>query len=195
MFTSSQTSVNAFRALRRSEFSASPRARGAGHEQVYAKYFEDTGIGVVAMEGMGVESVYPGGATQRPIAAFLKRLCDTRARMPFTSWLVARGASVDCGRWNGAGLPVVQRSRAHLGIQKRLHVPRADQGLWRLLETSRIGRAEQAGVGPHPHLMIVRYSKVLSSPAKAADPVPPTELLDARLSRSMTPDSFVLDRP
>ena len=56
MFTSSQNQVNAFRALKvKKILGITSGSGGPEMNKVYAKYFEDNGIGVVAMEGMGVE--------------------------------------------------------------------------------------------------------------------------------------------
>ena len=56
MFTSSQSQVNALRALKVKKILGITSA-GADLAKTYAKYFEDSGIGVVAMEGMNVAVV------------------------------------------------------------------------------------------------------------------------------------------
>jgi maleate isomerase len=56
MFTSSQNQVNAFRALKVKKILGITSGSGGPElNKVFAKYFEDSGIGVVAMEGMGLE--------------------------------------------------------------------------------------------------------------------------------------------
>src|SRR5437868_5560174 len=54
MFTSSQSQVNAMRALKVTKIlGITSGSGGADLNKTFAKYFEDSGIGVVAMEGMG----------------------------------------------------------------------------------------------------------------------------------------------
>ena len=61
MFTSSQNQVNAFRALGAKRIlGITSGSGGPDMDKVYAKYFEDNGIGVVAMEGMGLSAVLGG---------------------------------------------------------------------------------------------------------------------------------------
>src|SRR5258707_6039846 len=73
MFTSSQNQVNAFNALKAKRILCiTSGSGGPDMNKVYAKYFEDNGIGVVAMEGMGVEFKSIAEVPQATIAAFIK---------------------------------------------------------------------------------------------------------------------------
>src|SRR4029077_20833427 len=73
MFTSSQNQVNAFNALKAKKILGITSGSGGPEmDKVYAKYFEDNGIGVVAMEGMGVEFLAVQDVPRETITAFVK---------------------------------------------------------------------------------------------------------------------------
>ena len=88
MFTSSQNQVNAFRALGAKRILGITSGSGGPEmEKVYTKYFEDSGIDVVAMLGMGVNFGPSRRCHRRRLHLSSKRpLLSIRARMPFTSW-------------------------------------------------------------------------------------------------------------
>ena len=74
MFTSSQNQVNPFRALKvKRILGITSGSGGPDLNKVFAKYFEDSGIGVVAMLGMGVEFKSIPEVPQATIAAFIKK--------------------------------------------------------------------------------------------------------------------------
>src|ERR1700676_1121856 len=74
MFTSSQNQVNAFKALKAKRIlGITSGSGGPDMNKVYAKYFEDAGIGVVAMEGMGVEFKSIPDVPPATIASFIKK--------------------------------------------------------------------------------------------------------------------------
>ena len=72
MFTSSQNQVNAFRALKARKI-LGITAAGPDLNKSYAKYFEDCGIGVVAMEGMDVDFKSIPDVSRDMISAFIKK--------------------------------------------------------------------------------------------------------------------------
>ena len=74
MFTSSQNQVNAFRAFKAKKILGITSGRGPDLNKVYAKYFEDCGFGVVAMEGMGVEFKSVSNIPPAMISAFVKKV-------------------------------------------------------------------------------------------------------------------------
>src|SRR5262249_9714028 len=74
MFTSSQNQVNAFKALKvKKILGITSGSGGPDMNKVYAKYFEDNGIGVVAMEGIGVEFRSVPEVPPATIASFIKK--------------------------------------------------------------------------------------------------------------------------
>ena len=74
MFTSSQNQVNAFKALKAKRILGITSGSGGPEmNKVYAKYFEDNGIGVVAMEGMGVAFKSIPDVPPAEIASFIKK--------------------------------------------------------------------------------------------------------------------------
>jgi len=80
MFTSSQNQVNAFRALKAKRIlGITSGSGGPDLNNVFAKYFEDSGIGVVAMLGMGVEFKSIPEVPQATIAAFIRQQRATAA--------------------------------------------------------------------------------------------------------------------
>jgi maleate cis-trans isomerase len=141
MFTSSQNQVNAFKALKvKKILGVTSGSGGPDMDNTYAKYFEDSGIGVVAMEGIGVKfkSKSIPDVPRDTITAFIK-----------TKFAEHKGA--DAVYIRGSGLealpliaplerdlkvPVVQAVAARIWeIQKRLKVHEPIKGYGRLLET------------------------------------------------------------
>jgi maleate cis-trans isomerase len=139
MFTSSQNQVNAFRALKAQRILGITSGSGGPEmDKVYAKYFEDNGIGVVAMEGMGVEFKSIPEVPPAAIAAFIKKAFAEHGGADAVYIL---GSSLEAlpliaPLERELGVPVVQAIAARIWeIQKRLHVHEPIKGYGRLLET------------------------------------------------------------
>jgi maleate cis-trans isomerase len=139
MFTSSQNQVNAFRALKvRKILGITSGSGGPDLNKVFAKYFEDNGIGVVAMLGMGVEFKSIPEVPQAVIAAFIKKAFAEHAG---ADAIYILGSSLEAlpliaPLERELGVPVVQAIAARIWeIQKRLHVHEPIKGYGRLLET------------------------------------------------------------
>jgi maleate cis-trans isomerase len=139
MFTSSQNQVNAFRALKAKKILGITSGSGGPEmNKVYAKYFEDNGIGVVAMEGMGVEFKSIPEVPPATIAAFIKKAFAEHGGADAVYIL---GSSLEAlpliaPLESELGVPVVQAIAARIWeIQKRLHVHEPIKGYGRLLET------------------------------------------------------------
>jgi maleate cis-trans isomerase len=139
MFTSSQNQVNAFRALKAKRILGITSGSGGPQmNKVYAKYFEDNGIGVVAMEGMGVEFKSIPEVPPTTIASFIKR---TFAEHAGADAVYILGSSLEAlpliaPLEHELGVPVVQAIAARIWeIQKRLNVHEPINGYGQLLET------------------------------------------------------------
>jgi hypothetical protein len=139
MFTSSQNQVNAFRALGAKRILGITSGSGGPEmDKVYARYFEDNGIGVVAMEGMGVEFKSIPEVPPAAIASFIKKAFAEHAGADAVYIL---GSSLEAlpliaPLERELGVPVVQAIAARIWeIQKRLHVHEPIKGYGRLLET------------------------------------------------------------
>jgi len=139
MFTSSQNQVNAFKALKAKRIlGITSGSGGPDMNKVYAKYFEDNGIGVVAMDGMGVEFKSIPEVPPATIAAFIKKAFAEHAGADAVYIL---GSSLEAlpliaPLERELGVPVVQAIAARIWeIQKRLHVHEPIKGYGRLLET------------------------------------------------------------
>jgi maleate cis-trans isomerase len=139
MFTSSQNQVNAFKALKvKRILGITSGSGGPDLNNVFAKYFEDSGIGVVAMLGMGVEFKSIPEVPQATIAAFIKQAFAEHAGADAVYIL---GSSLEAlpliaPLERDLGVPVVQAIAARIWeIQKRLHVHEPIKGYGRLLET------------------------------------------------------------
>jgi maleate cis-trans isomerase len=139
MFTSSQNQVNAFRALKAKRILGITSGSGGPEmNKVYAKYFEDNGIGVVAMTGMGIEFKSIPDVPSATIAAFIKKAF---AEHEGADAVYILGSSLEAlpliaPLESELGVPVVQAIAARIWeIQKRLHVHEPIKGYGRLLET------------------------------------------------------------
>ena len=138
-FTSSQNQVNAFKALKAKRIlGITSGSGGPDMNKVYAKYFEDNGIGVVAMEGMGVEFKSVSNVPQATIATFIKKAFAEHGGADAVYIL---GSSLEAlpliaPLEREMGVPVVQAIAARIWeIQKRLQVHEPIKGYGRLLET------------------------------------------------------------
>ena len=139
MFTSSQNQVNAFRALKAKRILGITSGSGGPEmNQVYAKYFEDNGIGVVAVEGMGVQFRSVPEVPPETISAFIKKTF-AQHRGADAVWIL--GSSLEAlpliaPLERELGVPIVQAVAARIWeIQKRLNVREPIRGYGRLLET------------------------------------------------------------
>ena len=139
MFTSSQNQVNAFRALKtRTIFGITSGSGGPEMNKVFAKYFEDNGFKVVAMEGMGVEFKAVENVPPATIEAFIKK---SFAGHKGADAVYILGSSLEAlpliaPLERELGVPVVQAIAARIWeIQKRLNVHEPIKGYGRLLET------------------------------------------------------------
>ena len=139
MFTSSQNQVNAFRALKVKKILGITSGSGGPElNKVFAKYFEDNGIGVVAMEGMGLEFKSLPEVPPATIAAFIKKAFAERAGADAVYILgsALEALPLIAPLERELGVPVVQAIAARIWeIQKRLHVHEPINGYGRLLET------------------------------------------------------------
>jgi maleate isomerase len=139
MFTSSQNQVNAFKALKvKRILGITSGSGGPKINKVYAKYFEDNGIGVVAMEGMGVEFRSIPEVPPATISAFIKKAF---AGHKGSDAVYILGSALEALRLiepleRELDVPGVQAIAAHIWeIQKRLRVHEPIKGYGRLLET------------------------------------------------------------
>jgi maleate isomerase len=139
MFTSSQNQVNAFKALKAKRIlGITSGSGGPDMNKVYAKYFEDNGIGVVAMEGMGVEFKSVSNVPPATIATFIMKAF---AEHEGADAVYILGSSLEAlpliaPLEREMGVPVVQAIAARIWeIQKRLQVHEPIKGYGRLLET------------------------------------------------------------
>jgi maleate cis-trans isomerase len=137
MFTSSQNQVNVLKAMKIKKI-LGITAFGADLNKSYAKYFEDSGIGVVAMEGLEVSFNAIPDVPAEVIYSFIKKKFLAHTGMDAIYIL---GSGLDALGLVAAleqdlGIPVVQPIAARVWeIQRRLHVHQPIKGYGRLLET------------------------------------------------------------
>jgi maleate cis-trans isomerase len=137
MFTSSQNQVNVLKAMKIKKI-LGITAFGADLNQSYAKYFEDSGIGVVAMEGIEVAFNAIPDVPSEVIYSFIKKKFLAHTGMDAIYIL---GSGLDALRLvavleQDLGVPVVQPIAARIWeIQRRLHVHQPIKGYGTLLET------------------------------------------------------------
>jgi maleate cis-trans isomerase len=137
MFTSSQNQVNVFRAMKVKKV-LGITAFGADMNKSYAKYFEDCGIGVVAMEGMEVSFRSIPDVPAEVIYTFIKKKF---LEHPQADAIYILGSGLDALGLvavleGDLGVPVVQPIAARIWeIQRRLHVRQPIKGYGSLLET------------------------------------------------------------
>jgi maleate cis-trans isomerase len=137
MFTSSQNQVNVLRALKvKKIFGAT--AFKADMNKSYAKYFEDCGIGVAAMEGMDVSFKSIPDVPPEAIYSFIKKkfLQQTGADAIYILGSAFDALGLVATLEQDLGVPVVQPIAARIWeIQRRLHVHQPIKGYGVLLET------------------------------------------------------------
>jgi maleate cis-trans isomerase len=137
MFTSSQNQVNVLRAMKLKRI-LGITAFGPDMNKSYAKYFEDCGIGVVAMEGMEVSFRSIPDVPAETIYTFIKKKF---LEHPQADCIYILGSGLDALGMVAAleqdlGVPVVQPIAARIWeIQRRLHVHQPIKGYGTLLET------------------------------------------------------------
>jgi maleate cis-trans isomerase len=139
MFTSSQSQVNAMRALKvKKILGITSGSGGSDLNKTYAKYFEDSGIGVVAMEGMGVDFQSVASVPRETITAFVKK---TFAEHKGADAVYILGSALEAlpliaPLERDLKVPVVQPIAARIWeIERRLKVHEPIKGYGRLLET------------------------------------------------------------
>jgi maleate cis-trans isomerase len=137
MFTSSQNQVNVLRAMKIKKI-LGITAFGPDMNRSYAKYFEDCGIGVVAMEGMQVDFRAIPDVPVEAIYGFIKKKF---LEHPGAEGIYILGSGLDALGLvavleGDLGVPVVQPIAARVWeIQRRLHVRQPIKGYGALLET------------------------------------------------------------
>jgi maleate cis-trans isomerase len=137
MFTSSQNQVNVLRAMKLKKI-LGITAFGPDMNRSYAKYFEDCGIGVVAMEGMEVSFRSIPDVPAESIYTFIKKKF---LEHPQADSIYILGSGLDAlgivaALEQDLGVPVVQPIAARIWeIQRRLHVHQPIKGYGTLLET------------------------------------------------------------
>ena len=136
MFTSSQNQVNVLRAIKVKKI-LGITAFGADLNKSYAKYFEDCGIGVVAMEGMEVPFRSIPDVPAEVIYSFIKKkfLEHTEADAIYILGSGLDALGIVAVLEQDLGVPVVQPIAARIWeIQRRLHVRQPIRGYGSLLE-------------------------------------------------------------
>ena len=137
MFTSSQNQVNVLRAMKIRKI-IGITSFGADLNKSYAKYFEDCGIGVIAMEGIGASFRAIPEVPAEQIYSFIKRTFLARGG---ADGIYILGSALDAlvivaMLEQDLGVPVVQPIAARIWeIQRRLHVHQPISGYGALLET------------------------------------------------------------
>jgi maleate cis-trans isomerase len=137
MFTSSQNQVSVLKAMKIKKI-LGITAFGADLNMSYAKYFEDSGIGVAAMEGIDVAFNAIGDVPSEAIYSFIKSKFLQRSG---ADAIYVLGSSLDVLRIvavleQDLGVPVVSPIAARIWeIQRRLHVHQPIKGYGTLLET------------------------------------------------------------
>jgi maleate cis-trans isomerase len=136
MFTSSQNQVNALRAMKAKKI-LGITAVGPDLNKSYAKYFEDCGIGVVAMEGMDVDFKSIPDVSRDMISAFIKKKFAEHkgADAVYILGSALEALPLIAPLERDLKVPVVQAIAARIWeIQKRLKVHEPIKGYGRLLE-------------------------------------------------------------
>ena len=139
MFTAPQNQVNAFRALKvKRILGLTSGANEQGVNKVYTKYFEDSGLGVVAMDRVGIDFKSAPDAPAATIIASIKKTFEEHKGAdaiyllgPFLEEL-----PLIAPLERDLGVPVVQAIVARTWeIQKRLKLHEPIKGYGRLLES------------------------------------------------------------
>jgi maleate cis-trans isomerase len=137
MFTSSQNQVNVLRTMKIKKIFGITAFR-ADLNKSYAKYFEDCGIGVVAMEGIDVSFRSIPDVPSEVIYSLIKKkfLENTGADAIYILGSGLDALGIVAVLEQDLGVPVVQPIAARIWeIQRRLHVRQPIKGYGGLLET------------------------------------------------------------
>ena len=137
MFTSSQNQVNVLRAMKLKHI-LGITAFGPEMNKAYAKYFEDCGIGVVAMEGMEVSFGAIPDVPVEQIYTFIKKrfLAHTGVDAIYILGSALEALGLVATLEQDLGVPVIQPIAARIWeFQRRLHVRAPVKGYGVLLET------------------------------------------------------------
>jgi maleate cis-trans isomerase len=137
MFTSSQNQVNVLRAMKIKKILGITGSFGSDLNKSFAKYFEDSGINVIAMEGVGATFQTVGDVPAEAIYTFIKKKflqhAGADAIYILGSGLDALGVVAPLEQ--DLGIPVIQPIAARIWeIQRRLHVRQPIKGYGILLE-------------------------------------------------------------
>jgi maleate cis-trans isomerase len=137
MFTSAQNQVNVLRALRATKI-LGITSFGSDLNRSYAKYFEDSGITVVAMEGMDVPFGSISDTPPETIYTFIKTKFMARRGVE-AIYILGSGMQalgIIARLEHDLGVPVVQPIAARSWeLQRRLHIRHPMSGYGRLLQT------------------------------------------------------------
>ena len=137
MFTSAQNQVNVLRTLKVSRI-LGITSFGADLNRSYAKYFEDSGIRVIAMEGMDVPFGSISSTPPETIYSFIKTKFEAQrgAEAIYILGSGMRALEIVARLEQDLGVPVVQPIAARSWeIQRRLRIRHPMRGYGRLLET------------------------------------------------------------
>jgi maleate cis-trans isomerase len=137
MFTSSQNQVNVLRAIKIKKILGITGSFGPDLNRSFAKYFEDSGINVIAMEGIGATFQSVGEVPAEAIYSFIKKKF---LQHPGADAIYILGSGLDAlgvvaPLEQDLGIPVIQPIAARIWeIQRRLHVRQPIKGYGTLLE-------------------------------------------------------------
>ena len=137
MFTSSQNQVNVLRAMKIRKILGITGSFGPDLNRSFAKYFEDSGINVIAMEGIGATFQTVGDVPAEAIYSFIKKKF---LQHPGADAIYILGSGLDAlgvvaPLEQDLGIPVIQPIAARIWeIQRRLHVRQPIKGYGTLLE-------------------------------------------------------------
>jgi maleate cis-trans isomerase len=136
MFTSSQNQVNVLRAMKLKKiFGITPF--GTDLNQSYAKYFEDCGIGVLAMEGIKLAGESADAPPELMYSLIKKKFLERQGADSI--YILGSGwdtLSIVAALEGDLGVPVVNPVAARVWeIQRRLHIRVPVKGYGILLET------------------------------------------------------------
>lgn len=137
MFTSSQNQVNVLKAMKIKKILGFAPF-GADLNKSYAKYFEDSGIGVVAMETIDVAFDKVREVPAEAVYSMIKKrfLAQTGAQAVYVLGSSLDALAVVAPLEQDLGVPVVQPTAARVWeIQRRLHIHQPVKGFGVLLET------------------------------------------------------------
>jgi maleate cis-trans isomerase len=137
MFTSSQNQVNVLKAMKiKKIFGVAPF--GGDLRRSYAQYFEQSGIGVTAMEGIDVSFKSIPDLPSEAVYSLIKKkfLAQTGADAIYILGSSLNALDIVAALEQDLGVPVVQPTAARVWeLERRLHVRQPVKGYGVLLET------------------------------------------------------------